>query len=34
LLQWRGGADAAERKDKLFDDKALGIALERLTRAL
>jgi hypothetical protein len=27
------GADPIERKDKPFDDKALGTALERLTRA-
>jgi O-acetyl-ADP-ribose deacetylase (regulator of RNase III) len=33
LRQWRGGAGAADRKDKLFDDKALGIALERLHQA-
>ena len=33
LRHWRGGADAAARKDKLFDDKALGIALARLTQA-
>jgi O-acetyl-ADP-ribose deacetylase (regulator of RNase III) len=32
LRHWRGGADAAERKDRLFDDRALGIALERLTQ--
>ena len=30
LRHWRGGSDAAERKDRLFDDRALGIALERL----
>lgn len=30
LRHWRGGPDAAERKDRLFDDRALGIALERL----
>ena len=30
LRQWRGGTDAAARKDRLFDDRALGIALERL----
>ena len=33
LRHWRGGAGAAARKDKLFDDKALGIALARLTQA-
>jgi len=32
LRQWRGGAGAAARKDRLFDDKALGIALARLTQ--
>ncbi len=32
LRQWRGGAGAASRKDKLFDDKALGIALARLAQ--
>jgi len=31
LQRWRGGGAAAERKDRLFDDRALGIALERLT---
>jgi len=30
LRHWRGGSDAAIRKSKLFDDRALGIALERL----
>lgn len=30
LRHWRGGPDAAARKDRLFDDRALGIALERL----
>ena len=30
LRHWRGGSDAAERKDRLFDDRALSIALERL----
>jgi O-acetyl-ADP-ribose deacetylase (regulator of RNase III) len=33
LRHWRGGPDAAARKDHLFDDRALGIALERLTKA-
>jgi O-acetyl-ADP-ribose deacetylase (regulator of RNase III) len=33
LRRWGGGGDAAARKDKLFDDKALGIALARLTDA-
>lgn len=32
LRHWRGGPGAAERKDRLFDDRALGIALERLTQ--
>lgn len=32
LLHWRGGPDAAARKDRLFDDRALGIALVRLTQ--
>lgn len=32
LRQWHGGSGAAERKDRLFDDRALGIALERLTQ--
>lgn len=31
LQRWRGGGAAAERKDRVFDDRALGIALERLT---
>lgn len=30
LRRWRGGPDAAARKVRLFDDRALGIALERL----
>ena len=30
LRHWRGGSDAAARKDRLFDNRALGIALERL----
>jgi O-acetyl-ADP-ribose deacetylase (regulator of RNase III) len=32
LRQWRGGQGAAERKDRLFDDRSLGIALERLAQ--
>lgn len=32
LRNWRGGTDVAARKDRLFDDRALGIALERLTQ--
>jgi O-acetyl-ADP-ribose deacetylase (regulator of RNase III) len=31
LGHWRGGPDAVARKQRLFDDRALGIALERLT---
>lgn len=31
LRRWNGGTDAAARKDRLFDDRALSIALERLT---
>ncbi len=31
LRHWKVGQDAAARKDRLFDDRALGIALERLT---
>ncbi|WP_115050038.1 type II toxin-antitoxin system antitoxin DNA ADP-ribosyl glycohydrolase DarG [Xanthomonas arboricola] len=31
IRHWPGGPDAAVRKDRLFDDRALGIALERLT---
>ncbi|WP_374490133.1 macro domain-containing protein [Zoogloea sp.] len=34
LHQWRGGPDAAARKNRLFDDRALGIALARLTQPL
>lgn len=34
LSKWSGGTGAAARKAKLFDDKALGIALERLTRTV
>ena len=30
LLRWQGGPGAAARKDRLFDDRALGIALNRL----
>jgi len=30
LRDWGGGAEAATRKDRLFDDRALSIALERL----
>jgi hypothetical protein len=34
LRHWRGGADAAARKDRLFSDRVLGIALERLTSSV
>jgi len=30
LRRWREGGDAAKRKARLFDDRALGIALDRL----
>jgi O-acetyl-ADP-ribose deacetylase (regulator of RNase III) len=30
LRHWGGGPGAAERKDRMFDDRALGIALQRL----
>jgi O-acetyl-ADP-ribose deacetylase (regulator of RNase III) len=30
LRRWPAGAEAAERKNRLFDDRAIGIALERL----
>ncbi|GGX27491.1 type II toxin-antitoxin system antitoxin DNA ADP-ribosyl glycohydrolase DarG [Undibacterium squillarum] len=33
LRNWRGGKDAAMRKVRLFDDRALRIALERLTQS-
>lgn len=33
LRSWNGGSDAAARKDSLFDDRALSIALERLISA-
>jgi O-acetyl-ADP-ribose deacetylase (regulator of RNase III) len=32
MQNWRGGPDAAARKDRLFDDRALSIALDRLTQ--
>jgi O-acetyl-ADP-ribose deacetylase (regulator of RNase III) len=32
LCRWSGGADAARRKDKLFDDRVLKIALAHLAR--
>lgn len=31
LTTWPGGVEAGQRKRKLFDDRLLGIALERLT---
>lgn len=31
LRNWKGGPDAAKRKDHVFDDRALDIALKRLT---
>ena len=31
LRQWPAGAEAGERKNRLFDDRAIGIALQRLT---
>lgn len=34
LRQWRGGPDAAARKDRLFNDRALGFALKRLMPSL
>jgi O-acetyl-ADP-ribose deacetylase (regulator of RNase III) len=33
LSRWSGGSEAARRKGRLFDDRALGIALERLTKS-
>lgn len=33
LRHWSGGADAAQRKSRLFDDRTLEIALARLTRS-
>lgn len=30
LRQWPAGKEAAERKLRLFDDRAIGIALDRL----
>lgn len=33
LRHWSGGADVAERKNRLFDDRALNIALERLSQS-
>lgn len=33
LRRWRGGAGAAERKLKFFDDRLIGMALDRLHQA-
>ena len=33
LSRWPGGADAAHRKQRLFDDRLLGLAIERLASA-
>jgi len=30
LKNWAGGAEAGARKNRLFDDRAINIALERL----
>jgi hypothetical protein len=30
LIDWPGGSDAASRKLELFDDRVVGMALERL----
>ena len=32
LRSWRGGEDAALRKDRIFNDRSLGIALDLLTK--
>lgn len=34
IANWPGGADAAKRKLRLFDDRLLGLALDRLNRTL
>ena len=34
LRHWPGGAQAARRKTKLFDDRLIGLALDRLTSSL
>ncbi len=31
LKKWSGGAGAAVRKSRLFDDESLGIALQKLS---
>jgi hypothetical protein len=31
LARWPGGADAGQRKQRLFDDRLLELAIERLT---
>lgn len=33
LRRWRGGREAAERKDRLFDDRSIAIALKQLATA-
>lgn len=33
LTRWPGGQAAARRKRKLFDDRLLGLAIDRLTMA-
>ena len=33
LAQWPAGDDAAERKLRLFNDRLIGLALDRLTAA-
>ena len=33
LARWPGGHAAARRKQKLFDDRLLGLAIDRLTTA-
>jgi hypothetical protein len=34
LTRWPGGASASRRKHKLFDDRLLGLALDRLAGAI
>jgi hypothetical protein len=31
LQRWRGGPRAGERKSRLFDDRLINLAIERLT---
>lgn len=33
LAKWPGGKGAAQRKQRLFDDRLLGLALSRLSMA-